>query len=385
MDVDTLIDAARAKTGLSNFGPDGWREGLEVLVRALNAEAALSPAGEKTLCDRLTALLANRLEVEDWFARHPEIAEQEIGPLLMGLGLPRTGSTALGNLLALDPDRRYLRTWESDQHCPPPETATEHTDPRIAVAEARIAKMLEARPEYAAMVPSSPAGQMECLQLMALDFRSPYFQILGRTPSYTEWLFDCDMSQTYRYHRRMLQFLQWRCPPNRWWLRSPGHMAAIDTLDAEYPGTRYIMTHRDIADVIPSAVALAQVFTGPNTTEPDAPYIARHQAHMWEESLRRLLAFRDAGNEDRFFDIGFMEMQTRPMEVIHRLYDWMGEPLSAVAEQRMSDWWKANAEDRTPSRRRSMEEFGMATEDLRQRFAFYTERFRPFIEARVGA
>jgi hypothetical protein len=146
-------------------------------------------------------------------------------------------------------------------------------------------------------------------------------------------------------------------------------------LDRTYPGARFIMTHRDIASVIPSAVALAVTVSTPNTTEPDPGYLGRHQIHIWESSLRRLMAFRDAGAEDRFFDVGFLEMQTQPIDVVRRLYAWLGERLGVGAEARMVAWWKHNAEDRTPSKRRYPEDFGIDPNELGERFAFYTERF----------
>src|SRR5678815_4177623 len=82
------------------------------------------------MSDQIVGYLVNRLHVEQWYALHPEIDEQEIVAPLIGLGLPRTGSTALSFLLAQDPARRSLRNWEAVKPCPPPETATEHTDPR---------------------------------------------------------------------------------------------------------------------------------------------------------------------------------------------------------------------------------------------------------------
>src|SRR5207344_1189446 len=88
--------------------------------------------------EQIAGYLVNRLNVEQWYARHPEIDAQEIVAPLFGLGLPRTGSTALSFLLAQDLARRSLRNWEAITPCPPPETATEHTDPRIAQAQAGI-------------------------------------------------------------------------------------------------------------------------------------------------------------------------------------------------------------------------------------------------------
>src|SRR5262245_27367074 len=105
--------SAVADTGLDDFGGNSFREGLEILVRALGAEAQLNAAGEAFLYPRIIGHLAQRLQVEDWYRRHPEIDEVELLPPLFGVSLPRTGSTALSFLLAQDPAIRYLRMWES--------------------------------------------------------------------------------------------------------------------------------------------------------------------------------------------------------------------------------------------------------------------------------
>src|SRR6202007_1021359 len=124
-----LVAAAKNRTGLEDLGADTWQEGLEVLVKALASEGNLSELGEAVFADQLTGYLATRLEVERWYHDHPEIDDREIVAPLFGLGMPRTGSTALSFLLACDRARRSLRTWEAASPCPPPETATEHPDP----------------------------------------------------------------------------------------------------------------------------------------------------------------------------------------------------------------------------------------------------------------
>ena len=48
-----------------------------------------------------------RLQIEDWYRRHPEIDDEPIDAPLIGLGLPRTGSTALSCLLGEDPRRPF--------------------------------------------------------------------------------------------------------------------------------------------------------------------------------------------------------------------------------------------------------------------------------------
>ncbi len=178
---------------------------------------------------------ALRLEIEDWYARHPEIDDEPVVAPLIGLGLPRTGSTALSCLLAEDPRARSLRLWESGQPWPPPSTV-DPPDPRIATTEANMAIQNEMNPRLAALVPSSPTGPMECQELMALDFRAHYFPAFAHLPSYTEWLLDADLTSTYRYERRALKLLQWGEPtPRPWRLKCPSHLLWLDALDTVFP------------------------------------------------------------------------------------------------------------------------------------------------------
>ena len=141
--------------------------------------------------------------------------------------------------------------WEAGQPCPPPETATEHTDPRIAAAQAGIDFTNEMFTGFAGMLPTAADGPQECLLPMAFEFRSLIFEGMSLIPSYTAWLLQCDMEPAYRYHRRVLKLLQWRCPPDRWWLKTPAHMLSIDALNAVYPDARFVMTHRDVGKVLP--------------------------------------------------------------------------------------------------------------------------------------
>jgi hypothetical protein len=376
LDPSALVAAARARTGLDDFGDeDTWQEGLEVLVRALTTEASLNELGEAVFADQLTGYLTKRLEIERWYAEHPEINEQEIVAPLFGLGMPRTGSTALSFLIACDRGRRSLRTWEADAPCPPPEAATEDTDPRIADSAASIELVQQMFPDFVGMLPTSPTGPQECLLLLALDFRSQVFEGYALIPSYTEWILSCDMTPAYRYHKRVLKLLQWRCPPTRWWLKSPAHMTTIDALDSVYPDARFVMSHRDIGAVLPSLCALKLALGAPVTARQDPLALGRHETALWSESLARTIAFRDAGREDRFFDVGFRPLQNDPVATLEQLYRAMGEELSEDTRRHMIEWWEASATERRQGPSPDPSAFGLDLDDLRDRFAFYNQRF----------
>jgi hypothetical protein len=374
MDIDRMVDTACARAGSDDLGDDTWREGLEVLDPSLGAEAALNEMGVDAMTDQIVGYLVNRLQVEQWYAKHPEIDDQEIVAPLFGLGLPRTASTALGYLLAQDPARRSLRVWEASTPCPPPETATEHTDPRIAEAQAGIDFTNEMFPGFFGMLPTQADGPQECLLIMALDFRSQIFEGMARIPTYSSWLLQCDMVSTYRYHERVLKLLQWRCPPTTWSLRSPAHMHSIDALDAVYPDARFVMTHRDVGKVLPSVCALYDSLSSVLSDRPDPIGIGTTNTAVWKLSLERAMAFRDR-NADRFHDLRFDDVQRDPIGAVSRLYAELGDRLTPDARQRMQDWWTASAEQRPPAHQYPPEKYGLDLSAIRDQFAFYHDQF----------
>jgi hypothetical protein len=375
MNAEQLVDAACERAGLSDFGADTWQEGLDVLVASLNDEAALNELGVAAMTDQIVGNLVNRLQVEHTYAQYPEINDEQITAPLFGLGLPRTGSTALSFLLAQDPSRRSLRVWEASQPCPPPETATQHTDERIAIAQAGIDFTNEMFPGFAGMLPTAADGPQECLIPMAFDFRSLMFEGMTLIPSYSAWLLQCDMEPAYRYHQRVLKLLQWKCPPSRWWLKSPAHMLTIDALNAVYPDARFVMTHRDVASVLPSVCALYNTLAKVLADGLDAHAIGAHNLNTWRTGLERLMAFRDAGNDDRFFDLHFDAVQRDPIGQVEHLYAQLGDQLTADARERMTAWWNKAASERTGSGSHSIDEFGLNAVDIHEQFAFYNERF----------
>ena len=370
--VEELIAEARSRTGLDDLGAGSFREGLVALLEGVEQAGTYNELGMGVVRGQVIGLLSTRLSVEDWYRRHPEIEEQQIQSPLFGLGLPRTGSTALSFLLAQDPRSRSLLTWESQAPTPPPEPETYDSDPRIAAAAAQISLMDRMAPKFKTMLPSSPSGPTECLPIMALDFRSAMFFSFGDNRHYESWLAGCDMVSAYRYHERVLKLLQWRFPARPWRLKSPAHM---DGLLEVYPDARFVMTHRDITQVIPSLVSLFDAMSELLRTGPLAPDFAANQTAYWERSLRRTLATRDAGREDRFFDIGFAEMRPDPIPAIERLYEWLGVELTDEVASRMAAWWAENPADKQGAHEYQPEQYGIDLDALRAQFAFYNDRF----------
>ncbi len=359
-----LIRAAMDATGLADFGPDSFREGLEILVASLNAEARLNATGEHVLRERILGHLKQRLQIEDWYRRHPQIEDEQITRPLIGLGLPRTGSTALSFLLAQDTRARYLSRGEAANPCPPPST----------VENDRRESLRDAAETVAGWKPHVPSGEFapaECQDLMSLEFTSQIFLAFARVPAYARWLEDADLTACYAYERRALKLLQWGRPTKPWRLKAPTHLLYLEALDRAFPDARFVMTHRDPTDVMVSVIDVYADINGKFTDDLDMQYIVDLNIAMWAEGMRRALAFRREHGDERFFDIHFKDMQQDPVGQVRKLYDWLGETVSADFAGGMRQWWRQNAANREPGPARKDQDYGIDLNRVRPLFNDY--------------
>jgi Sulfotransferase family len=375
-DHAALMDVARAETGLDDFGDDSFQEGLEILTRSLRNEARLNAAGEVVLRQRIVGHLRQRLQIENWYRRHPEIEDEQIIAPLIGLSLPRTGSTALSCLLAEDPHARTLRRFEAAEPCPPPGTI-QGQDPRIATDAER-------NRGHKAHTPTSAIAAAECQDLMALDFKAQIFLAFAQVPTYARWLLSADLTPTYLYERRVLKLLQWRCPTQPWRLKAPTHLIYLEHLNRAFPDARFVMTHRDPAEVMLSVATVYADIARRFTDHLDLRYHGDINVEQWSVGMQRALAFRDAGNEARFYDIDFRAMHRDPLGEVRGLYAWLGEPVTEEFETRMATWWKQNSENREPSIPAEPAHYGLDLDVIRPLFADYTARIASWT-ARKGA
>ena len=108
-----LLEQAQRRTGLSDFGDWPFREGLRRLLDACADEADLSLFGYLGTRWDVTRLLSNLLRLRSEELRQPGIKNETIERPIFIAGLPRSGTTFLHRLLALDSSNRVPRVWEA--------------------------------------------------------------------------------------------------------------------------------------------------------------------------------------------------------------------------------------------------------------------------------
>ncbi|OBF01370.1 sulfotransferase [Mycobacterium sp. 852002-10029_SCH5224772] len=369
--ADDLEDGARAATGLDDFGSSYYRAGLERTVDALNTEAELNDLGRVMQHATISNALIQRLKIVETYKQHPEIADEVVeGPVVV-LGLPRTGTTALSQLVSADPQFRSLRTWESQAPTPPPEAATQHSDPRIAQCADGIAMIEQMFPDFRAMNNSEPEAATECQDLMGMSFRTFHFDGVVRVPGYVEWLLHSDMRETYVFHRDVLELLQWHCKPNLWHLRTPVHMFALDAFVDVYPDAKFLWSHRDPAKVLGSVCSLIAYIRSWSSDRKDPEELGTEQLAWWAEGMRRAMEFRRKFGDDRFVDVSFAALQTDPVTTVADSYERLGLTFTDSARAKVREWADGHKPGQRGTHTYDLADYGLTPERVHEAFSDY--------------
>jgi hypothetical protein len=373
--VDEVVSKAAAETGLDDLGDPRWREGLDVLLDSVEHEAELNDVGRMILRSWIHERLVNRLQLTEWVSEHPDVRDAPVRAPVVVVGMLRTGSTLLCELLACDPENRPLMKWEGLRAIPPPETATFERDPRIAVEVEKQEAIYSVVPRLKAVHWEPGDGPTECVALLTQSFRAQDWHGLFRIPSYIEWFHACDMQPAYDYHRLSLQVLQSHAP-GRWSLKAPGHLLALDALLTTYPDARVVVLHRDPARTVASSASLSA------TSRPDSLSSADFDGYygsMWVDVLGtmvdRLIEYRGRMGDDRFLDLHYRELAADPVGAAGQIYRHFGETVSPEAEHRMREHLAAHPKGQYGSHAYTLADFGLREAEVRDRFAAYCERF----------
>ncbi|MBY0401672.1 sulfotransferase [Myxococcota bacterium] len=372
--TNELMERARAQTGLEDFGPDSFREGLEVLLESLAADAHFGPDERQRAIDQILRRLRNRLEIEAWFAAHPEAEHASVDRPLSIVGLPRTGTTVLGNMMSLDPQLRALRPWEQEDPCPPPRLEEEATDPRRLAYRDRIEKLMRDQPEQAAMHHWEVDATLEDTEVLGLEFRAQ--QMTMPVWRYHAWWRTGDMRAAFAYHVRVARLLQSSRPPNRWLYKAPHHKFHLEPIVEAYPDIRFVFTHRDPGKAVPSYASFAASLYPPAVVARiGREKIGREIHGHLLTGMKQALAARARLGPERFLDIHHNELAEKPIAVLERIYDWLGLPLTEATRARFAVWQREHPSGAHGGHRYSPSDYGLSPEAIREEYDFYIRAF----------
>jgi len=378
-----ILAQARQRTGLSDFGPDDFRERLRLLVDEWGGDPDLTGIGRFALQRHLVRYACNRLLIRDTLRRHPEILDLTIETPIVVVGLPRTGTTHLLNLMAADRRFRSLPLWESYEPVPLPgeSVQADGTDPRYQRCADDWANMQMMAPLLEAMHPMNPDHIHEELELMTPDFASYNFEWLAVSPRWRDHYYATDQTPHYEYMKNVLKILQWLRGPHRWVLKCPQHLEQLPVLRKVFPDAVVAVTHRDPVAVIQSAVTMLAYGQRMSRRRVDARGLIDYWSDRVDHLLRACVRDRDMLPASHSIDVPFHEFMADDMAMVARIYERAGVEMSPDARGDLERFIAEHPRGKFGQVIYNLEgDFGVRPDDLRKRFDFYFERFPVRIE-----
>jgi len=381
-----ILDAARAKTGLSDFGPDDFRERLNMLLDEWNADTGLSNIHRITLWGYVTRYAANRLLIQDILKRHPEIHDEVIDRPIIVAGLPRSGTTHLVNLIAADKRLRSLPLWESYEPLRLPGEAMlpDGADPRWQRCADAWTGMKATVPLLASMHPMEPDHIHEELELMGPDFASYNFEWISIIPKWRDHYYATDQTPHYEYMKTVLKILQWIRGPKRWVLKCPQHLEQLPVLRKVFPDATVAITHRDPVAVIQSAVTMIVYGQRLYRKKVEAKRIVDYWIDRVEHLLRACVADRAVWPAAQSVDVPFNEFMADDIAMVEKIYAKAGLPMTDAARAQIQAFLKNHPRGKEGQVVYHLErDFGVSPNALRERFKFYFDAF-DFLPRKTG-
>ena len=342
LDERSLQDAAKSMTGLTDFGEDDWREPFEVLLKSLEDEAELNLTGRLATRSELLLWLRTRLKLTELLKQHPEILDTPVEKPIFIAGLGRSGTSILQELLHQDPKLRTPLFWEA--YFPVDSALSGGTDRQAQEAGHGVASQwTRITPEILTMHEVAGHLPAEDSSLWSFTFVSDSIMSFYQIPTYHAYVNRTDADIVYKYHKRILQALQWKQPGRRWFGKSATyHLTHLPALMKHYPDACIIQTHRDPLRIMSSVANLLRAFYWQRSDKDfDAPVFENLMVgEMTAKLLDHVTDERDRGvvPAGQIVDSRYQDLMTDPVAAIGKIYRAFDMEFDDAAAERIRNY-----------------------------------------------
>jgi len=362
-----------------------YRKPLDIVIKDL-AKMDFTLVGTMLMHNYFSNIIATRMQVMQYIRQnYLALNRIEIKRPVFVVGLPRCGTTITYNLLASDPNVRFVPNWQAQ--CP--------TLPE-AKAKAEVGMGLKAShwlvPDLKKVHDFGIDDPEECVVWMGQTLISYLFVVLVNMPGYWEFLYssNTDMEGVYRYHKYVLQILEHRFPqktpdgknPKRWVLKSPVHLPYIDFLVQMYPDAQIIWNHRDVQSAVASSCSLVKHFQCLSHAKVDRKAIGQHVLSSAEVWLTRALEARRKYPQN-FYDLRFDDLIKDPVEAVHKVYERYNYDWTPDVEKAIRAKYADMPRNKHGEHKYTLAQYGITPETLESKLAPYYKFLAQLKEGKV--
>ena len=375
--LDLLHQTVSNEVGSDDFGEGDYLPGLTALLQSMDYDPRFTEQGRRIAWGQVIGALRSRAQAIKSMYENPGYDAKPIVSPVVITGVPRTGTTALHRLMAVDPRFQGLQTWLLDAPMPRPPIETWASYPEfqksVQVLEARYA----AAPEQRAAHFRAAEEVHECCMLLWHSFVSNLWSCGWSAATYDAWWQAQSEWPAYLYYYRCVQLIGSSEPEKRWLLKNPGHIENLDLLFAIYPDAKVIQTHRDPAKAIPSLVSLLMTLHAlmeEGRLEQRGEIMLRREVAKWSNAARKAEIEREK-HPGRVMDVVHGDFHRDPMGVLERIYAFIDMDISDELRAGFAQRIAEKPELQHGVHRYNITDYGMSEEEAREPFRDYIQRY----------
>lgn len=387
LDVESLKQSAQKKAALNDFGNHSFDKPLDVLVECLNREAKLNAVGQYMMRKLLVDLLIERLRIQDFTRRSPNSLAEKIEKPLFVIGLPRSGTTFLFNLLCQDPNSAWIKHWEL---CLPPQDlygdrlSQDEKNKLIQTCrqDLRLFKFLV--PQIEKVHPVDITGPEECSYLLHRGFMSPLFAVYANIPTYLQWIESTWLNNKqasidlYQYYCQQIQILQYRQNNNtfqskekvHWVLKSPAHIISLEAILAVFPDACFVHIHRDPLETVPSNCSLIAMMRGIFSEDVFLENIGHQWLEWLSKAVKNVQTIRQDNPSMNIIDIEYNQLIKNPIATIRKIYQRFDYAVPQTMEETLRRYILDHPKGKHGRHVYSPEQFGLSIDNIHRSFGY---------------
>ena len=374
---EALHELVAGRLGSDDFGPDDYLEGLQMVLLSMDFDPHFNEHGRRIAWGECFNGLFGRAHAYKSMRENPGFDRHRIKRPLIITGIPRTGTTALHKLLAVDPQFQGLQGWLIAAPQPRPARETWSDYPLFRNAVERMAARHASRPGSRAAHDMAADEVDECIGVLRQGFRSILYCSGWSAPTYDLWLETQSERPCYQHLHRVLQLIGSREPEKMWLLKNPSHVAHMDLMFETFPDAMVVQTHRDPGKAIPSISELMiknHLVFEDGRLELRTRLMAIREMEKWAKAIRDAEPVRRA-HASQILDVVHDDFHNAPMQTVERIYAFAGLELTPETRTAMEARIEAAPERQYGVHRYDVADFGLTEDAIRERFGDYVERF----------
>ncbi len=378
LSVAGVLAEAEARTGLDDFGPRDFEDRLGRLLGEVASDTNVWRKAKAQFRAQCVNAAANRLKNRDFLKRNPEVEDVVIDRPIFIVGLPRSGTTHLENLIASDRRLRCLPVYLGAEATPAPGEAPgeDGRDPRWVRAQKRWERV-SANPIMAAMHEHSPDHACGENELQMPDFATYQWEWMADVPRWRDFYLSEDQTPHYQYGRTMLKAIAFQFPgEQRWMLKGNQHSEQLPVLTRVYPDATVVMTHRDPLAILQSVMTMRGLSVLANQKTPDIGAHVAYWVDRIERMLRAYIRDMDVVPRGQRVDLMFQDIMADDVGAAQQVLAAAGLPVTEECSRDLRDYMERHPRGRAGRLVYDLAgDFGLDPPALRERFRFYTDLF----------